>query len=99
VGAIRTGSNEGHVAAQHVEQLGQLVQAGLAEQPSDRGDGMIAVYAPLGVGAVVNPHRAELESLDGPPGLSDSTLAEQDGAGAGETNQKSQGGHDRGEDH
>ena len=40
----RTRSDEAHLAAQHVDQLGQLVEAGLSEKPADRGDARILVH-------------------------------------------------------
>ena len=37
-GEGRTRPNERHVAPNHVKQLGKLINAGLAQQPADRGD-------------------------------------------------------------
>src|ERR1700735_4393771 len=87
----RTRPNQAHLAAQHVEQLGQLVQGGLSQEVADArypgilGDleeallGFVAidqgVLELLGFG----DHRAELEQPEATLVAPDPHLAEEDG--------------------
>ena len=63
---MRTRSDQREVSAQHIEELRQLVDRGLANEPSDLGHARIALgHDDAGGGvALVGVHRAELEDLD-----------------------------------
>ena len=59
-------AHQRQLAAHHVEELRQLVQAGLADEAADAGDARIALgheLGRIGVG-LVDEHRAELEHVD-----------------------------------
>src|SRR5690606_39989214 len=40
---LGTGADHTHVAAQHVEELGQFVEAVFAQEPADRGDARVVL--------------------------------------------------------
>ena len=62
VGQSRPGAYKGHIALENVEHLGQLVQAGLAQDLAHPGDpGVRIVGVDAGAGMLgVDLHRAEL---------------------------------------
>src|SRR5215211_673343 len=66
-GPLGAGAHDIHLAPEHVDQLGQLVQAVLPQEPADRGDPRIALLGPhratLMLG--VDPHGAELVDREG----------------------------------
>ncbi len=80
VGERRARADEAHLAAQHVPQLGQLVDRGLAQQVADARDARVAlvdrVARALGVG--VDDHRAQLQHLERLAVAADALLAEED---------------------
>ena len=45
-GPLGTGPHDVHLAPQHINKLGQLVQPVLPEQPADGGDPSLAVLGP-----------------------------------------------------
>src|SRR5215217_7737231 len=67
-GPLGAGAHDVHLAPEHVDQLGQLVQAVLPQEPADRGDPRIALLGPhrttLMLG--VDPHGAELVNRERP---------------------------------
>jgi hypothetical protein len=70
-------THQRHVAAQHVPQLRQLVQAGAAQDLADTGDAVIGGDIPRVVAVGVDPHGAELQQLERMAVLADPDLAEQ----------------------
>src|ERR1700674_1394394 len=67
VDGVRSRTDQGQIALEHdVEQLRQLVEAGLADEAADAGDARIVLGDDLqGVGvARLDIERAELEHLD-----------------------------------
>ena len=63
-----TGPDEGHLPAQDVDQLRQLVQARSPQKPADPGDPWIALGCPDGprAGFGIGSHRAELDDVEQP---------------------------------
>lgn len=92
-----------HAAGEHVEQLRQLVDAGLADEATDPGDAVV-VAGGLAFGVGVGPfrvHRAELEDPDQPVVVAVAFLPEQHRPlGVEPDRQGHQGhqGHQRGEE-
>ncbi len=73
--------DQGHVALQHVEELGQLVDAGPAQQGADAGHAGIATGGLVHHRPVVqHAHGAELVDLERMPVLAGAGLAEEHGA-------------------
>lgn len=65
--AFRTGADKAHVAPEHVDQLGQLIQAEHADDPADLGDAVVVVAGGKPGYAVlfrVRPHGAEFHDLE-----------------------------------
>src|SRR6266702_8498702 len=63
---MRTRTHHRHLAAQHVDELRQLVEAGAPQERADRGDARVAARG-LGDLAglfLVHPHRTELVDLE-----------------------------------
>jgi hypothetical protein len=56
-------SDETHVAAQHVDQLGELVERGRAQSPPERRDASI-IGQELAAAIALVGHRAKLEELE-----------------------------------
>ena len=84
---------------EHVEELRQLVEAGLADEAADAGDARIALgheLGRIGVG-LVDVHRAELEDLDQLVVEAVALLAEQHRALAVELDRQRHQRHHRGE--
>src|SRR5215510_16559250 len=61
--------DEAHLAAQDIDELRNLVQAGFANESADTGDARVAVLRPLrpAVFFGVLQHRAELDDLEDAP--------------------------------
>ena len=97
----RARPHEAHVAAQYVEQLGQLVDAGAAEPRAGPGDATI--LAQLVEGAIGRPrlrrrihdHGAELVHHEPAAAEAPPFLAEQDRARGGKPDDEGRGGQDR----
>ena len=81
--ALRPGSDDGHVALQDVDKLGQLVQAAGADKVAHRRDARVPVAGGKPRDAVllrVNTHRAELDDLKLPAVLREAHLLVKDRA-------------------
>src|SRR5690606_22685358 len=73
-GLFRPRADDVHVADQHVEELGQLIQSVLAEDPPDRRDTTVVRRGPQLTAAVrVDPHRPELVDPEQAPPVIDTT--------------------------
>src|SRR5579859_4477624 len=93
LGPLRPRPDQAHVAAEHVQQLGELVQGGVAQEAPDRGAPVLAFdaagrrarggheRAPRRGGA----HGAELEDVEHVAVTAHPPLAEQDGTGRGQS--------------
>src|SRR5690606_25265531 len=60
---VRARPHEGHLACDHVEELGKLIKAGLAQDPPDAGDARIVEFGlpyEAFLGLAVGPHAAKL---------------------------------------
>ena len=86
LGALGARADEGHVAADDIPQLRQLVERGAAQEAADRGAPVDALDTAGGAavngdeaGVVGDAHRAELEHLEDLAVLADAALAEEDG--------------------
>ncbi len=81
-----TRSHKAHVALKYVEELGKLVDAGLSDEFSDRGDPRVITLGPalLFFFHGLNSHGAELVHVEGLVMKADSLLLEDDGALAGD---------------
>ena len=76
-------ADEAHPAAEHVPDLRQLVEAGLAQEAADLGDAVVVagrLAAAADVGAL-GPHGAELGDDDDRAAGAEARLAEEDRAG------------------
>src|SRR3546814_10208768 len=66
---LRSWADDAHVATQHVPELRQLIQPGLADEAPDPGDPVVVFSSPtghaiaLGVGPRSEEHTSELQSL------------------------------------
>ena len=62
----RPGADDRHVAHKDIPQLGQLVQAGLAQEPPHPGDILVRVVEEMGGHIVggVDPHGAEFQDVE-----------------------------------
>ena len=78
---MRARPDQGHLAAQHVDQLRQLVQAGAAQPASDRGDPRVVGARLHEPRAGVVAHGAELQQLEHIVVEALARLAEQGGTG------------------
>ena len=82
---VRPRADERHAAAEHVEQLRQFVERGLAQDAADGGDAVVVLGGLLHDGAVfADAHRAEFPDADFFAAEAVALLAEEDGAGRGE---------------
>ena len=80
---MRPRADEAHPAAEHVPELGQLVEAGLAQEAADPGHPVVVagrLAAAADVGAL-GAHSAELGDDDDPAAGAEAGLAEEDRAG------------------
>jgi len=99
MGTLRPGPDQGHLAPDDVDELGQLVDAQPPEQPAHGGHALVFRFEPRGVAVVVFAHGAELHDLEEPALAADPSLTEQDGAGAGQPNRYRAQKQDRGRQH
>ncbi len=60
---VRPWPHHRHIAAQHIEELGQLVEACLAQERPDLGNAFVAARGLFGVRFVVDIHRAKLVAV------------------------------------
>src|SRR3546814_1897337 len=79
-------ADDAHVAAQHVEKLRQLIDAGLAQETAySRHPVVVPRRQPVGLPvARLRPHGPELVDAERPGVAADARLAEADLAGAGQ---------------
>ena len=103
----RTGADQAHLAAQHVPQLGQLVEAGGVHEPPEAGEARIVAHLEQRPGAFVlghdfgqaglgvDHHGAQLEHGEGLAVEPDSGLAE-DGRAAVAPHEECKGTDDGG---
>ena len=79
---LRAWPDEAHLAAQHIPQLRQFVEAGTSQEVSDSCTTGVARYCPyrseIAFGFFI--HRAEFDDCETPPFESDANLSEKDGA-------------------
>ena len=85
----RAGPDDGHVAREHVPELGQLVEGGLAQQPAharharvlgdleDRSVLLVGAHERLEALLGVDAHRSELDHPEGAAAKADALLEEQ----------------------
>ena len=72
----RAGTDQAHLPPQHVEELGQLVQMGGAEQPPQASHPLVVDRRPHRPAALgVHLHGAELPHAEGPAAKADPLLA------------------------
>ena len=89
---VGAGTDDGHGALEDVDELGKLVQGGLAEERAQRSDAGVALLRLLHLGSVVlRGHGTELPHLDGLAVDAVALLLEDRWAGRGEPH----GGGDR----
>ncbi len=96
-----SGTDEAHVAPQDVPELGQLVQAGLAQELPHPRD-IRAAHRPHALGAQVRgvlAHRPELQHREMPAVESDPALAVVDGPCVVEPDRRRDGDHERGQEY
>ena len=74
---LRPWTNEGHFALQHIKELRQLVDRGVAEEAAEAGKAL-AVLA-RGFGVAVRAHRSEFQDLKGFAEVTRTPLLEEDG--------------------
>ena len=81
---VRPRADERELAFDHVQELRQLIEAGLAKEAADTGHAIIGPgHEQVGVGvAAVGVHRAELADLDQLIVEAVALLAEEDGPAA-----------------
>lgn len=95
---VRTGTDDTHVATEDIDELGKLVDAGLAEETTETGDAGIMGGGLERVGLIVHTHTAELETGESLSVISCAGLTEKDGAGIGEFRDQSNDGKEDGKD-
>src|SRR3546814_18492153 len=63
---LRSWADDAHVATQHVPELRQLIQPGLADEAPDPGDPVVVFSSPTGhaIALGVGPHATELDDPD-----------------------------------
>src|SRR6185437_5822837 len=77
---LRTRADEAHLPPQHVEDLRQLIDAGLAHEGAHPRDARIALRRPLRLSVLlrIDAHAAELQQLEFPPEQAYPALAVED---------------------
>ena len=81
LGALRPRADEGHVAANDVPELRQLVDVRASQDPADAGDPVVVRLRPLGAVALgVDAHAAELVDREAAAALAKSPLGIEDRA-------------------
>src|SRR5262249_14982242 len=75
-------ADETHLAAQNIDELWDLVNAGFADESADAGDARVATLRPLRLAVFfgVLPHRAGLDDLEDAPIFADPLLHVKDRA-------------------
>src|SRR3546814_10972876 len=73
-------ADDAHVATQHVPELRQLIQPGLADEAPDPGDPVVVFSSPTGhaIALGVGPHATELDDPEELAVFTDAILAVQD---------------------
>lgn len=89
LGAFGARSDDGHVAPEDVEELGEFVDAEFAEPAAEGGDAGVVAGGPDGAGSGfgVHVHGAELEDFEDFAVVADAFLAVEGGAGTGEADE------------
>ena len=62
---LRPGAYKGHIPFKHVKELGQFVQAELADKAAEVGLAGVVVLGPAGLLLYIDPHGAELVHHEG----------------------------------
>ena len=103
---VRTGTDEVHVPAQDVPELGQLIEVELSKPPAEWSDAIFVVPLPFRGGGLLAAHGAELQQPERPTVQPHTLLDEQHGTSVGhvdgqsderhhrESRQQRHGGHD-----
>ena len=90
-------THEVHVTAEHVDQLGQLVEPEAPEPPSAPRDPVRVVPLPLGVDALDRMHRAELDQVERQPVEPCTLLDEEDRTAGVQLDRERDHGHHGGQ--
>ena len=70
-------SDEAHLAAQDVDELGELVELRRAEESADGGDSRVLADGDLGTDTIgIRPHRADLPHVEGLTSLANALVSE-----------------------
>ena len=93
VGNLRPGAYQAHLAHQDIEELGQLVHAGFADEAAENGFPGVGIGGPGGVAVGVYPHAAEFQHGEDLFVPADALLHEEHGAGAAELDTDGDGHH------
>jgi hypothetical protein len=98
--AFRAWTDEGHLAEEDVEELGEFVEAGFAEESSDGGGSRVVVGGPDGAGVIfgVWDHGSEFEDADAAAANAGADLGVEDGAIAGEFDEEGDKEHGESEE-
>ena len=92
-GALGAGADGAHFAFEDVQELGEFVYVGFAQEFADAGDAVIVFLGPDGaVPFGFGDHGAEFVHPERAPAFANSLLGVEDGAGGIEVNSKSQEG-------
>src|SRR5690606_26265087 len=96
---VGAGADDGHVAAQHIEKLRELVQGGAAQKGAEWGDAAVVALG-LGNGVAVfhDGHAAEFPDLDGAAVHAVAFLPEQRWPGGSEAHAQGDDQHGHGND-
>ena len=81
---VGAGAHDAHLPEQHVDELRELVDAGLAQYLAPLGHAGVVPRGLQAVGLGVDPHAAELQAGELPAVDAGALLAEKDGPGHGE---------------
>ena len=96
---LGTRPDQGHVAAEHVPELGHLVEVGAPEDPPHLRDPVVASGRPLrSVALGVDPHRPQLQDLERIAVLAEALLAVEDRPAIAE-HDRERGDPDHGQEH
>ena len=86
---LGTRPHEAHIAHQHVPELGQFIQLGLAQKAADPGDARILVFGQRHAHVVgIDDHGPEFPDAERLPELADPGLPVEDGTPASELDQQ-----------
>ncbi|MPN31307.1 hypothetical protein SDC9_178781 [bioreactor metagenome] len=92
---FRSRAYKAHFSAEHVEELRQFVDAGLADKAAEAGLARVVVGRPGGVFLAVDAHGAKLIHLEQLFIFADAVLTEDDRPRAGEFDADDRKQHDR----